>query len=254
MVDEIRITESNCCSLEVHTRWARKRLNSTWGPEHRQRFEREIRAIQAMKHPNIICCEGQNLPGQERFYLMRLYPDTLRQRLARVGGWDWHVVAGFGALLADALDYAHDNGFIHRDLKPENILLTNDGTPVIADWGLGYFVHKHSVVLVQLTRGGMGTEYYCSLEQWGTGKCDRRGDIYSLGMLLAELVEGSQRAITVGMGLGNAPVARSGPGASDFNELLWAMTRPFPFQRPGSMAEVSRRLVKASSLSNHHSA
>ena len=125
-------------------------------------------------------------------------------------------------------------------MKPDNILFNANGPLVITDWGIGYFVHKHSVVLVQLTRGGMGTEYYCSLEQWNTGKCDARGDIYSLGMTIDEWANASQRAILVGMGIGAASsVAETSVGAQRFNALLRAMTHPLPQHRPATMAVVA---------------
>ena len=88
-------------------------------------------------------------------------------------------------------------------------------------------MHRDSQVLQQLTVGGMGTEYYCSLEQWGTGKCDGRGDIYSLGMTLDEWVNGQQRKITVGAGLNGPTTADTGGGAQRFNALLRAMTQEF---------------------------
>lgn len=163
-VDRIRITVSNC-RHPVGREWARKRMNEAWTRTHLARFEREIAAVESMRHESIVTCEGQNIPGGERFYIMPIYPDTLRHRLARVGAFPWNSVTAFGACLAEALGYAHGMGFIHRDLKPENVLLTGPGFPVIADWGLGYFIHRESQVLQSLTRGGMGTSYYCSAEQ-----------------------------------------------------------------------------------------
>lgn len=247
-VDKVRITASNAPGKPVGSYWACKRLNQQWNqhPTMRERFEREIIALNKMSHQNIVACEGQNLPGGERFYLMPLYSGNLRRFIAaasHVGNWTF--VAGLGAVLADALQYAHNSGFIHRDLKPDNILFNHGGPLIIADWGLGYFVHKESKVLQQLTRGGMGTEYYCSLEQWSTGKCDQRGDIYSLGMTLDECVAGRQRAITVGMGLSNLDPNHGSPGAQRFNALLRSMTQPFARQRIATMASVADELRTA---------
>lgn len=247
-VDKIRITSSNAAGLPLGSEWACKRLNESWSqhPTMRERFEREIAALGRMSHPNIMTCTGQNLPGGERFYVMPLYSSSLRKFIASASRrGDWRFIAGLGATLADALQYAHDLGFVHRDLKPDNILFNNGGPLVIADWGLGYFVHKESKVLQQLTRGGMGTEYYCSLEQWNTGKCDGRGDIYSLGMTLDECVTGTQRAITVGMGINGAASGQSDVGARRFDELLHTMTRPFAAQRPATMAAVATELRAA---------
>ena len=116
---------------------------------------------------------------------------------------------------------------------------------MIADWGLGYFVHVNSQVLRHLTRGGMGTEYYCSIEQWGTGKCDCRGDIYSLGMTLDEWVNGVQRSITIGSGIDGVTTNEMTNGARRFNALLRSMTQMFKNQRPASMRTVAAELRSA---------
>lgn len=246
VVDRIRVTESNCRHT-VGSEFACKRLNDKWKdhPNARERFEREIKAIAKMNHPSIISFQGENLPEGERFYVMPLYPQSLRDYImAHSAGVEWISVALFGARIADACQHAHKLGYIHRDLKPENILLDHAENPVISDWGLGYFVHKDSKVL-DLTRGGMGTEYYCSLEQWKTGKCDARGDIYSLGILLAELVRGYNRIPVIpGLGLEQDAVQGNLWGSAGFNLYLRQMTRPYEFQRPASMLEVAAELRK----------
>lgn len=247
-VDEIEIVASAATSKTIGSRWARKRLNAHWNahPDVRKRFEREISALKRMSHPNIVTFEGENLLGEERFYVMPVYSSTLRKLIASNSKrGDWRFAAEHGAILADALSYAHSEGFIHRDLKPDNILFNHQGPLIIADWGLGYFVHRESKVLVQLTRGGMGTEYYCSLEQWNTGKCDQRGDIYSLGMTLDELVTGAQRSITVGLGVRQPTVFATSQGAARFNSLLQTMTEPLASSRPANMRQVAGALRDA---------
>lgn len=250
-VDKIRITFSNEVRKPVGTFWARKRLNPSWNqnPEMRARFEREISTLKQLSHPNIVACEGENIPGGERFYLMPYYESSLRKFIA--GGsytGNWRAIAGLAATVASAMAYAHGKGVRHRDLKPENILFNAGGPLIVADWGLGYFVHKHSKVLQQLTRGGMGTEYYCSLEQWSTGKCGDSGDVYSLGMTIDEFATGRQRPITVGMGVDGPSVSESNHGTSRFNALLWNMTRPFHQQRLSSMAAVAREFREIADL------
>lgn len=244
-VDRIRVTASNAQGMVVGSEWAAKRLNEKWRnhPAARLRFEREISACKAMSHPNIVSCHAENLPGQERFYVMPVFETTVRRCIAG-GGYrgDWRAVAQLGAILANALRYAHDLGFIHRDLKPDNLLFNANGPVVIADWGLGYFVHCHSQVLQHLTVGGMGTEYYCSAEQWATGKCDCRGDIYSLGMTLDEWVTGRQRAIRIGEGVNGPATAELTLGAQRFNALLTAMTQRSRLNRPANMAIVAAHL------------
>lgn len=247
-VDEVVVIETNN-SHPVGTHLARKRLNAKWKdyPNARERFEREIRTISAMRHPAIISFEGQNLPGDERFYVMPVYPGSMRDLLnANPTGFAWRDVARFGSTLADALAYAHGYGYIHRDLKPENILLDANNTPVISDWGLGYFVHQYSKVL-DLTHGGMGTEYYCSLEQWTTGKCQETGDVYSLGIVLAEMVRGVSRArIIPGLGLQEDIVPEVGSASRTFNAYLRKMTTAVAISRPQQMRDVKTQLVRFS--------
>lgn len=246
IVEEIRVTETNC-TYQLGAAFARKRLNEKWTvqPAARERFEREIAAIGKMSHTSIIAFKGENLPGNERFYVMPLYRQSLRDFIKlHAKGTEWRSVARFGARIADAMQHAHVLGYIHRDLKPENILLDDAENPVISDWGLGYFVHRDSKVL-DLTRGGMGTEYYCSLEQWRTGKCDERGDIYSLGVTLAELIRGSNRIpIVPGLGLEQDAVLRHASGSMELNLYLRRMTSVRPEGRPQSMSEVSAILFR----------
>jgi serine/threonine protein kinase len=248
-VDEIIITDSNC-TLPVGSSLACKRLNAQWKdqPLARERFEREIAALRQMSHPAIVTVQAENLRGSnERFYMMPLYPKSLRDLLAATpSGFAWASAATFVAHLADALSYAHTKGFIHRDIKPENILLSASNEPIIADWGLGYFIHKESKVLQQLTRGGMGTEYYCSLEQWNTGKCNETGDVYSLGVMLAELIRGQQLPMTyVGMGISQDVVSNNTYGAQSLNTIIKTMTHFLPQSRVQSMERVAYQLREA---------
>lgn len=240
-----RIVTSAAPRKPVGSEWARKRLNSRWAanPTMQARLDREITTLSELTHPNIITLEGQNLPGGERFYMMPIFSRSVR-RLIADGTWigKWKEIAHCGAQLADALAHAHRRDVRHRDLKPENLLFKPGGPVVIADWGLGDFVHQHSKVLVQLTRGGMGTEYYCSLEQWASGRCDQRGDIYSLGMTLDEWATGSQRAIVVGDGIDSDSVPSTSLGARRFNALLLQMTKRLAEERPFSMDVVGSEL------------
>jgi serine/threonine protein kinase len=235
----------------VGSEWAVKRLNSRWQaePTARARFEREIEVLSIMSHPNVVSCRGLSLPGAERFYLMPLYRDSVRRMIDRRGcRLDVKRIAAYGAVLADALGYAHGSGFIHRDIKPDNILFNPGGPLVIADWGIGYFIHQHSRVLQTHTRGGLGTAYYCSFEQWTTGKCDARGDIYALGMTLDEWLWGGNREIRIGGGIGLRPAVPGQAGGAALASLLDRMTRPRVNERPSSMTTVTRELQAIAEL------
>jgi serine/threonine protein kinase len=249
IVDEIEITQSNGFH-PVGTRLARKRLGPLWAahPLARERFEREIAALCAMQHPNIITVQGENIPGGERFYCMPKCERSYRNVLEGApNGFEWRSVATLGITLANALRYAHAMGFIHRDLKPENILLDAINNVYLADWGIGYFIHKDSKVLKLTQGGGLGTSYYCSIEQWSGAKPDPRMDVYALGMTLAELVQGRQISnFTIGLGvqidvIPNPPTA----GAMQFNALLRQMTMLLASARVASMDHVIMTLQQA---------
>ena len=246
IVDEVEVVASNM-SHPSGTRLARKRLSQKWAndPGARGRFEREIDMLQTMRHPNIVSLAGVSLPGGERWYVMPLFQRGSLRTWLQAGGRFATVqqVAGFIATVAGALSYAHSMNFIHRDIKPENILLSDSGGPVVADWGLGQFVHLHSKVL-DLTRGGpMGTHYYCSLEQWASGRCEQTGDVYSLGVVLAELAAGRALPISpIGAGIQDAVVGGSSAVVQNFNATIRRMTAMLPSARFQSIDEVARLL------------
>lgn len=250
IVDEVEVIATNR-SHPLGTRLARKRLSANWAndPAARGRFEREIEMLQTMNHPNVVSLEGVSLARGERWYVMPLFQRGSLRTWLQAGGRFRTVqqVAAFVGTVAQALAYAHSMNFIHRDLKPENILLADSGGPVVADWGLGQFVHLHSKVL-DLTMGGpMGTHYYCSLEQWARGRCDQTGDVYSLGVVLAELAAGRALPISpVGSGIQHAVVNGSAPVVQAFNATIRAMTAMLPSARFQSMSEVASLLRQIS--------
>jgi serine/threonine protein kinase len=245
-VDEVEVVRSSG-DPPVGTRFARKQLGPQWAqdPAMRERFEREIVLLATMNHPNIVSLAGVSASATERFYVMPLYANSLRDTIAGAPRARSPIeVAGFGALLADALAYAHGMGFVHRDLKPENILLRGREV-VIADWGIGRFIHKQSRVL-DLTVGGLGTSYYCSMEQWSPApdlKDDPRMDIYSLGVLLAELAFGEKMPILpIGAGIRVNVVDPSTRAGQTFNAVITKMTGATASMRYPSMAHVAEAL------------
>jgi serine/threonine-protein kinase len=252
IVDEIEITESNCVH-PVGARLARKRLGKQWQlyPAARERFEREISALVSMRHTNIITVQGFNLPGGERFYCMPKCEKSYRKVLADHGrGFEWTSVAKLGTIIASALYHAHALGFIHRDLKPENLLVDKSDHMYVADWGVGYFIHQQSVVLKLTQAGGLGTAYYCPLEQWGGRKADPRMDVYALGMTLAELAQGKQIAgMKIGRGIQGDTVDPTTVGAKAFNATLQGMTAMDINARISTMEDVIASLMHAVSMS-----
>jgi len=247
-VDEVVVTASRE-SHPVGARLARKRLNARWmnDPGAQARFDREIEILGTLTHHHIVSLQGVGIPGQPSWYVMPLFRrGSLRNALVAGRRFErLSDLAIFAAKIAEALAYAHSLGFVHRDLKPENILLDGDDEPVLADWGLGQFIHRHSKVL-DLTRGGpMGSQYYCSLEQWCTGRCDPTGDIYSLGVVLAELAFGSPLPITpVGSGMHVDVLTPTSWARREFNTVIRAMTAVHPAARVQTMHDVSQVMLE----------
>lgn len=171
--------------------FAVKQMIYSWDEQHLERFKREINIMANLAHKNIVKCLNFDVHNGNPWYVMPYYKDgSLRDRLRdlKVQGKAYSPKAASGIIvyLAEALNHAHQKGIIHRDLKPENILF-NGREPLLADWGIGKFIHKESRVL---TNGAIGTRAYCPPEQWNSGIADARSDIFSLGLIYRELLTG----------------------------------------------------------------
>jgi serine/threonine-protein kinase len=156
----------------------------------RARFEREGRTIAGLNHPNIIRVYDIDEADGLFYMVMDLLPGgTLEARL-REGALDRKWSTDVTLKMAEALDYAHARGVIHRDIKPSNILLDADGAPVLADFGIAKLVRNESDP--NLTAAGMvmGTPAYMAPEQLTGQAPDARSDIYSLGVVLYQLLTG----------------------------------------------------------------
>ena len=156
------------------------------------RFLREAQATAQLKHPNIVPVHEVGREG-DTLYIVNdfIRGSTLNDRLAD-GPLGPEEAANMCARIADGLEHAHRAGIIHRDLKPSNVLLDANRTPYIADFGLA----RRDVGEVTMTLEGriLGTPAYASPEQ-ASGKLDqvdRRSDVYSLGVVLFELLTGER--------------------------------------------------------------
>jgi serine/threonine protein kinase len=157
-------------------------------PDFRQRFQQEVRVVARLQHAHIVPIYDY---GQDkgRLYLVMRYVDggTLADRLAG-GPFDiaevGHVVHQVGA----ALICAHDQGVVHRDVKPLNVLIDTHGDCYLTDFGLAKVVQDS----IHLTASGtgIGTPAYMSPEQAQGKQVDERSDVYSLGVMLYEMVTG----------------------------------------------------------------
>jgi len=154
------------------------------------RFLREIRVTAGLQHPHILpLFDSGEVDGLLYYVMPFVEGETLRDRMERERTLDPGAAIAIVAALASGLDYAHARGIVHRDIKPENVLL-GPGGPMLVDFGIAH-AQTRSEGSSRLTETGMslGTPVYMSPEQAsGELELDGRSDVYSLGVLLYEML------------------------------------------------------------------
>ena len=169
-----------------------------------ERFLQEIRLVAQFQHPHILPLHDSGETAESPYYVMPYVDgESLRQRLERVGCLGVGEALSIARDVAGALAYAHERGVVHRDIKPENILLTSDHA-LVADFGIALAIRaatgessvgdgRRASSGGRLSRPGLavGTPAYMSPEQaLGGSEPDQRSDVYSLGVVLYEMLSG----------------------------------------------------------------
>jgi serine/threonine-protein kinase len=160
-------------------------------PGHAARFERESAVLKQMNHPNIVRLFGAGKhQGMPYFAMEFVQGESLDKVMARRERMSWEEVVDLGRQLCAALQHAHEKGVVHRDLKPSNLMILPDGTLKLTDFGIAKDLDVTSLTAANCT---LGTAAYMSPEQCkGDRNLDGKSDLYSLGVVLYELITGKK--------------------------------------------------------------
>ena len=154
-----------------------------------ENFRRESQAAAGLSHPNIVNVYDVGREGNIHFIVMELIEGkSLSRLIEEMGKVEYQDAISIAKQVASALSLAHKNGIIHRDVKPHNIIITPDGTAKLADFGIARTISRES--LAEGNEKIMGSVHYFSPEQARGVYVDERSDIYSLGIVLFEMLTG----------------------------------------------------------------
>ena len=152
----------------------------------RRRFQTESQAIAKLSHPNIVGVYDVSRTDHVEYIVMELVDGiTLKQYLQDHGPLDAVQAVDFSLQIARALAHAHGKGIVHRDIKPQNIIISTDGKVKVTDFGIAKATSSNTI-----SSDVMGSVHYASPEQARNGFVDGRSDIYSLGIVMFEMVTG----------------------------------------------------------------
>ena len=155
--------------------------------EFRARFQIEAQAVAMLSHPNIVSVYDVSHTEDVEYIVMELIEGvTLMQYMQKRGALGWKEALHFSVQITKALEHAHDKGIVHRDIKPQNIMILRDGTIKVADFGIAALESTQE----QRSDQTVGSVHYIAPEQARGETPDTRSDIYSLGVVMYEMLTG----------------------------------------------------------------
>ncbi|MEE1026521.1 MAG: protein kinase, partial [Acutalibacteraceae bacterium] len=157
--------------------------------EFQRRFKNESKAIAVLSHPNIVKVYDVSFGDLIQYIVMEYIEGiTLKEYIENNGTLTWSDTVNFTIQILRGLQHAHDKGIVHRDVKPQNIIVLADKTIKVTDFGIARFARKESQTI---TDKAIGSVHYISPEQAKGEPTDEKADIYSLGVIMYEMLTGT---------------------------------------------------------------
>jgi serine/threonine-protein kinase PpkA len=223
-------------------------------PDYAERFIREGRTVAQLSHPNIITVYDIGLQKHQLFIAMEYIPGGNMRTLMQKHQHDPEWALSVAGQIALALGYAHKAGIVHRDVKPENILFRENGAAVLTDFGIAKTITSNT----NLTRAGtvIGTPKYMSPEQTDGLGNDPRTDIYSLGIILFEMLTGhvpydSENSMAVLYAHVHSPIPELPDDLSDLQPLLNNLLAKKEADRPDNCDELAE-IIRITRRERHY--